>query len=366
MAIDTTKIRNAIETIKTINIEHRNYKAAVSHLKNAELCILPGELLPMVGPSRVGKTRSVLAAFGVSKENKPDASGHMRVVVVELANDSTNGEFSTKGFTVACLKAIHHPIYGTAAPSDPWGEKLNGLLHRTSETILHQAFQLALRKRTTEVLVFDESHHVKYAPGGVPAATRIMESWKCMANETQIKLVVTGSYSLLELMALAPHLLGRQLPLEFPRYRASAQDILAWQEVLACFDRLLPLADSSHSIRDWSRLLFDGSYGCVGQLSRWLRSCLSYMLAEGIPYVTKEHLECTRLSALNESAIAREIINGERSLARFDNATAAGTTAVPAGELATANNREKSASASNMPFKPFRRHSRRSPAKGRI
>ncbi|WP_196806988.1 AAA family ATPase [Rhodanobacter sp. OR87] len=318
--------------------------------------IWPGELIVLVGPSRVGKSRCISDALSVPFVNVPDTEGTMRVVMVEAENSSKGGEFSTKAFMVACLKAIRHPIYGGPANDDLWGSKFDQLLHKTSEATLRDAFERALKLRQVEYLVIDEAHHVQYVAGGDNAATRVLDSWKCLASKAKVKLVLSGSYKLLSLLGLAPHLIGRQQPLNFGRYKATSRtEVENWEQVLREFNELLQLKDGE-SLSTWNRTLFDGSLGCVGLLSQWIRACLASMLADEADTVTLERLQSTRLPSLQERDLLAEILIGEEDLKRAHEQISPpvqSSAPKPASEKKTSTR------------KPFQRKSRRSAAGGR-
>lgn len=357
--VNTGWIHSALDKLEFIKIEHANYRQTKRRIAAACRAMLPGELLVLVGPSRVGKTRCVRDALLIPDTNAPDEMGRMRVVVVEVGNEATSGEFSTKDFAMACLKAIHHPIYGVPAEDDPWGRRLNELLDRTPERRLWSSFSSALELRKTEYLVFDEAHHVLYVRGGDTAAARILDSWKCLGNSTRVKLVLTGSYSLLSLLTLAPHLLGRQQPLEFPRYRSdSKQDMQAWEQLLRSFSEQLKFK-KGESLSTWNRLLFEGSLGRVGGLSLWVRTALAMMEAEGRYEVDSNVLEQTRLPAMQEIAILDEIVEGERNLIRHRSSLPATATTKTEEPRNISKDKEKRKNT------PFRKKPRRNAVNGR-
>jgi len=190
--VDQHWITEALDSLANLKVEHRNYLNIQSRISSACAAMFRGELLVIVGPSRVGKTRCVRDGMGIPDDNQPEDDQSMRVVIVEAANESTSGEFSTKGFAVSCLRAIRHPIFGVAEPDDPWEQRLSERLGRTTEARLWSAFDSALERRRTEFLVIDEAHHVLYVRGGNQAAARVLDSWKCLANKTKVKLVLTG------------------------------------------------------------------------------------------------------------------------------------------------------------------------------
>lgn len=370
--VNATWITKALDALRALKVEHRNYKKVTRRIASSCKAMFRGELLVLVGPPRVGKTRCVREALGIPQDPVPDDDELMRVVIVEAGNESTSGEFSTKGFAMACLRAIRHPVYGVAADDDPWEQKLDELLDRTPERRLWSAFQRALIRRKTEYLIIDEAHHVSYVRGGPDAAARVLDSWKCLANTTKVKLVLTGSYDLLSLLRLATHLLGRQQPLEFARYRSDSRaDIEAWEQLLRRFSELLRF-QGAESLSSWNRMLFEGSMGRAGGLSLWIRTALAVMEAEGLTSMTLEILEATRLPALQEAAILQEIVEGERNMLRFratnsSAASARGTEGKNDGhvDLQMATQEKTASSKVKRKTVPFRRKPKRNAVNGR-
>lgn len=365
MVIPAGWIPAALDALKASKVLHRNYEMARKQLTIASRAVMKGELIVLVGPSRVGKTRCLIDALDIREVNKPGDDQRMPIVIVEASNDSKNGEFSTKAFMAACLRAIRHPIYGVPDEDDPWEERLQARIHRTPESTLRSAFERAIGLRRTECVVFDEAHHVRYAPGGDSAAARILDSYKCLANRTNINLVLTGSYQLLDLLLLAPHLLGRQIPMEFPRYRADVrEDVAAWQQTLRTFSKHL-VFNKGESLCDWGDYLFQGSQGCVGQLLSWLRAALTTLLTTNGEVISRDVLERTRKPVAQEESILAEIVKGEQQLVRVKRAIARHE--VPFEDMSFSEaGGEKEDKRRGQTRKPFQRKSRRNAVGGRI
>lgn len=367
-------IKTATREWQTLKVLHPHYVANVRRLQLALFVTLPGEIITLVGPSRVGKTRSLREA---AERTYPPNAGERRneqrpVVFVEAENASQDGAFSTKAFMVQCLRAIEHPIYGLTGPDDPWHGRTQSRAHRATEAALRDAFEIGLRMCGTEVLIVDEAHHISYVRGGPKAAAQVLDSLKCLANKTQVKLVLTGAYSLLDLLALAPHLLGRQQPLEFPRYRLTAPgDVKAWKQVLLAFNNAPIFADraacAEHTERldMWAQLLYNGSLGCVGHLSRWLRAALIHADAEGLEGLNEAALLATRLPDTQAAQLAADILAGERTMTRATERLPAPQRTSHSRISATPASSALAKSAKRRQAAPFQRNVRRSPRGGR-
>ena len=312
-------ITSLIDEMKLVRVPHKAYLLAVSRVFNAILAAAKGELILFVGPSRVGKSRAVVEACQlIYPVGEKTVHGKMPVVFTEAENASKHGEFSTKAFIVECLRAVKHPIYGTAADDDPYEIKLCALHHRTPERVLREAFETALKLLGTQIWIIDEAQHVGYVAGGDDAAARVLNSWKCIANKTGVVIVLSGSYPLLETVSLAPHVVGRQRPIEFPRYRTDCrEDVLEWEVILLTLSALVPLEFLDQTLCQWNQLLMTDSLGCIGHVTRWLRATMGDMLAYGELFMTDKCLMRSRLPSAQLASVAQEIFVGEKFLKEF-------------------------------------------------
>lgn len=350
---------HAARYLAMARIEHHHYIRAVNDLFNALAVAVPGEVVVIVGPSRVGKSRALSEALGVLLGNAaPSVDGP--VVKIDAENAGRNGTFSTKDFMRAACVGVRHPIYGLVGSDDGDGMKLETRIERTSEGMLRSAFERFAVAKGIKYLCVDESHHIEYIQGGRPNAAKVLDSWKCLAHKTQTILVLVGSYRLLGLLGLAPHLLGRQRPIEFPRYRADhMEDLRAFEAILETISRNLRLSETHANLRQWNELLFTHSLGCVGHLSLWLRTALGRIASRGMSGLSREVLLQTRLPANQEAQILAETLQGEEDIQ-----------AISERKVLTAGVAPNTASTPQKPkvrrsLKPFQAKPARHPAGGR-
>lgn len=304
---------SAISEIKTIRIPHKNYERALSDTLAALVASSPGEVVCILGPSRVGKSRLAqeLSTLLVGKSLN---DGYQPVVIVQASNCSVEGGFSTKSFTLRCLQAVRHPFYGVGKGSDVWDTDRYRLIERTPESVLRPAFEKALLNRHTKYVFIDEAHHIRYARGGAWAATAILDSWKCMAADTNVVLVLVGAYPLAEVLQLSPHLLGRKHQVHFPRYYATRDDLLAFEQILETYSSIIELPPDIKSLRDWNDFLYQDAIGCIGLLERWLRKGLAIAHSNGRSFLDKAFLLDTRTPTEDRKQLALEIAKGETLL----------------------------------------------------
>ncbi len=299
-------------------IQHRNYCRAMESIFNALSIAQPGEVVVVVGPSRVGKSRAVEQAASRLARPREDRRD-MPCVFVQAENASTLGSFSTKAFTQAMCRSIEHPIYGKAEPDDPWGLRISARVNRTPEGLLRDAVEQGLKMLCTRFLIVDEAHHVGYAGRRGSNALAVLDSWKCLAYNTNTVLCLVGSYQLLSILAHAPHLLGRQRLIEFPRYKENGEgDIIAFTEAVGALNEVIVCKHKLRSLTCWTRLLFTHSLGCIGHLTRWLMSALGEAITDGVDSISERLLLATRHPASQEAAIAQEIERGEHAMGHLD------------------------------------------------
>jgi hypothetical protein len=340
------KIVNDIESLKIL---HHHYVSSARLLELSLLVTLPGEVVTLVGPSRAGKTQLVKEATRASYPCNDGIS--MPVVYVEAENASRDGEFSSKAFMVACLRAVHHPIYGRVSGDfdDERGVPLR--FKNVTEATLRDAFETTLIGRSVKVFIVDEAHHVEYIRGGIVAAARMLDSLKCLASKTGVKLVLAGSYKLLDIVSHAPHFLGRQLPMEFPRYRSEfEQDVVEWKRIILAFSEPLAPFAKADEMQGWAKLLFEGSFGCVGHLSLWLRAAMAKAVWKGREVIIEEDLIATRIPEHMSRSIVNEIKAGEKAMETIHVEAPAKTVRKVVRSRRT---------------RPFQRNARRSPRGGR-
>lgn len=301
------------DAIRTLWIPHPKFQQAEARTLAALLTADPGEILLVVGASRVGKSSLVDRLSTTLVEHmRPD--GSMPFVSMILENNSTYGSLSTKTFTESGLIAVRHPMFGVDGPDDPWGINRTQRIHRTSEGTLRTAFENALVHRGTKYFCIDEAHHLKYAKGGIDAAKALLESLKCLAAKANVVLILVGSYPLLRLVHQLPHLIGRKLQISFDRYRADdPNDVLNFDRILLEYSAHLRL--EVDSLRCWNQYLYQGSLGCLGALRGWIRDALNEAWVSNSPVLTKRHFELSIKSDLELREMASEIEAGESSLA---------------------------------------------------
>ncbi|MEW8185896.1 MAG: AAA family ATPase [Candidatus Thiodiazotropha endolucinida] len=311
-------INAAISNIENQRISHRNWNLALSDGFSSLHAASAGEVVSLTGPSRVGRSRIADELIRMLVGDASSiAEGVLPVIKICASNCSVKGAFSTKDFTFRALKAMEHPFYGIGRRDDPWGIDLLNLMNKTPESVFRHALETGLVYRKSKFIFIDEAHHVRYVQGGEPAAAAILDSWKCLAEETKVVLVLVGAYPMLRVLRLSPHLLGRKGQVHFPRYHAVKEDLVAFEQILTVYDEYIRVPHEVGSLRSWNELLYEGSLGCLGHLGKWLREALALARSRGDEVLSEKHLVAMRKPTAELRAIAAEIIQGEEDLKSF-------------------------------------------------
>lgn len=349
--------QDAILGIKNLRIPHRNYERALSGTMSMLLASEPGEVICITGPSRAGKSSLAADLRNLIIGDQPLLPGIMPVVSLTAANCSSDGAFSTKTFMLRSLNAIEHPFYSPKQGNDVWDVDWFRLIDRTSEGTFRTAFENGLETRKTQYLFIDEVQHLQYARDGYGGAAAILDSWKCLASDKKVVLVVIGAYPLLNVLLHCPHLLGRKHQIHLARYYPTRDDLLVFEQILDAYSELLRLPPGIKSLRDWNELLYPDSLGCIGLLESWLREGLATADTEQSEVLSLEHLQASRKALVEREVIAEEIAQGEQML-KMDPDKNSPTKPAPGG-TATGSQKTK------RRRKPFQKKPRRYPVGGR-
>lgn len=181
---------------------------------------------------------------------------------------------------------------------------------------LRLAMAGGLHMRRVNVLFYDDAQHFQM----VTKAQRLqdqMDNLKWMADVTGTKIVLVGTYDLLNLIDLSGQLARRSASIHLARYHADDKDeFRQFASVVYAFQRHLPLAEES-SLVDRCEYLYERCLGCIGILKDWLLRGLAQTLEAGEEGLTEKRLEaCVDVRKL--VAVAKEAVAGERRVYAID------------------------------------------------
>lgn len=294
-------------------IPHRNWKFALSESFILISMASPGDVICIIGPSRVGKSRLLEELERMlNGGNNFEKTGILPVVRVRAVNQGNNGSFSTKAFAQHLLNESKHPIYGAfESKAEPKKKKLS--FEHTSEAMFMAAFAEAIVYRKIKFLFIDEAQHVVYASKNAMAPVAVMDSWKSFAEENKLVLIIVGAYPVLPITSKSTHMVGRIQRVHFPRYFETKNDLEEFRDIVLAYQEIMNLQDSIGSLEDHLEMLYKGSLGCIGLLRKWLKTASLYAAAvdESISMST---LHRAAPSASDYDVVRKEIVEGEHFL----------------------------------------------------
>jgi len=293
-----------------VKICHQNWEEALNMLFALLISASAGEVVCITGPARTGKTRMIEELRRLL--NGPDAlEGSMATAYVLVDNDGHNGRFTTKSFIWDALAAIRHPdFYGLTDT-----ENITRKFDRTSEAAMKKAFIIGAKRRKVKYLFFDEVQHVNYVARGADAPHMVLDSWKNMAKQAGVVLVLAGAYPMLDTLRNSPHLIGRQYKVHLPRYYDTDEDLNEFASIVSQYMTHLPSEVIDENLVNHTRYLHAYSYGCIGILRRWLLQAAVHAELYRRP-IDRDILELTRATDDDLLSIGHEISAGEEILFR--------------------------------------------------
>ena len=187
---------------------------------------------------------------------------------------------------------------------------------RASLDDLRLGLEHSLRYRQPKALLIDDAQHLAKAPSARKLQDGL-DAIKSLASRSQTLSVLLGTYELLALRNLSGQLSRRSFDIHFPRYRAEASDLKAFQNVLWAFQRHLPLVREPELMKRWE-YCYVRSIGCVGILKDWLTRALASALIDQEKTLTLKLLQ-THAPLLSQcEKMAVEAVEGEQMLALQD------------------------------------------------
>jgi GTPase SAR1 family protein len=297
-------VRGCVDRLRSLKLDHEHFRVAYNRSYAQASLAPPGQVIAIVGPTRVGKTTlSRKLAAELVRDSSEAIERSIPLIRIEAAT-THQGKFSTKHFTLRALQELADPISTTDSLS---------FRRDTSETHLRLQLEQCIRYRKTHYMIIDEAHHLLRTPSQVRAG-EVLDTFKCLGNATGLVTIFVGGYELLRTCFSSAHLNGRLTVIDFPPYTISSGSTAEMDRILLTLDEILPFAPKQSLLlhRDF---IYAGSLGCLGMLIGWAINALAEMQACGDKALTISHFEATRSAEQirpirEEIALGQELLNG--------------------------------------------------------
>jgi len=230
--------------------------------------------------------------------------------------------FIRNSFYIEAFDSINHPFYTLDSHYRQVNDETLRRRTKDSDRLLSYSLEYALQTLDVRYLIIDETQHLLYARGGKQGALRILEMLKTLADHINCVLVLVGAYPILQVLRLSPHLIGREFLIEMHRYKSKRQvDLEEFEAILEWYSEGIQFESGVNGLRDWNQLLYEQSYGVVGNLSARLRGALARMQTLGDSRLSLQHVLDTRKPQWHLEEVKNEIDIGEQYLQQDQSGT---------------------------------------------
>lgn len=309
-----------VKRFKEAPVAHDNLTTAVNTLvQHIQVPVAP--LILVYGPSHVGKTtlRNIVTKkiMALSQEQVEGDPSYIPIVSMSVMA-SPNGVFDLTDLYVPLLTKLGDPvclrrraIYPTTLFGDvedvyPEGEQ------RKPRELRRVAINLLKRRRPMAVII-DEAQHMSKVGSGKRIHSQL-DYIKSLVDEAGVPFILIGTYELLAFRDLGDQLNNRSVDVHFPRYEPEGSDLLKFRDSLYTMSQHMNVAKDFDIWANWE-YMYERSLGCIGSLKMWLTAAYSLALGTQDKVLRKKHLDATAKSTEQLVTMAKEIVEGERSVA---------------------------------------------------
>lgn len=300
-------------------VSHPKMKQVLDQLIS-EISKGPHNIIMVVGPSGVGKSRLFLATIQTMLKSMAEKIELDKSIIpitgIELPNPDL-GKFNWKDFYYRVLLSLNEPLIDYKIDTNILKNMKNNVTANTPSTAaaMRRSIENAFLYRKTMALLIDESQHFfninAEKRGDSEKNQRQFNSIKSLANMSNTKIVLFGTYDLNAVINLDGQLSRRVKELHFPRYDYMIEkDKKNFQSILLTFQKLLPVHEEPDLILH-SEYIYENSIGCAGILKNWLQLCLSDAIEKEEKTITYANLKKNTLQTKKLLTLANEAISGE-------------------------------------------------------
>lgn len=309
----TADMQDALGRFKQARVRHPALQATLKdlllHIRSPD----SENILVLTGVTGVGKTTAnealQVALHNEFRDDIEQNPGLIPVVTVE-AGQSGDQKQGFKGLYRQMLTVMHEhdPDRGAAVVQKDGHLWLNTQGRRTTEG-MRNVLESALRQRQTKALVIDEASHLL----SMARSASVMDTLKSLANTVGCKVVLIGSFDLLDIIVQSGQVCRRSNIFALQRYKDSPEDRASFKYVVRMLMQAWP-CEAVPAFDAVSEELREVTFGAVGLLKTLMTNVLTQQLqANGVfsPHMLQS---AVKPSALRES-IRVELEQGEAKLA---------------------------------------------------
>lgn len=306
----TLKQRERMQAFKDVRVKHPALVTIIEDLMPLLSTVSDTNVIVVTGATGVGKStlskvmlQQLIAQF--SAVTAEDASAIPLVYTEATRNGSVRNGFGRLYQQV--LDGLEDPGKGSKIPHVKADGRI--VLHprsRATADDLREVMEEALVRRKTRVVVVDEAAHLARFGKGED----VMDTVKSLANTTNTKWLLVGSFDLLDVVETSGQIARRTTIINMERYHSEKpEDKEAFKRVVRALQSKWP-CDSTPDFSAISDALMDVSLGCVGLLKTILLDAANLQIRNGGVWKADFLRKATKSNGLRE-IIRKEIEAGE-------------------------------------------------------
>lgn len=317
--------KKKLDQFKELRIEHPSLITVQKRVENALLSRDGSFLLLLIGATHVGKSsllkRLVYERQKRAKNDESIPSWVLPALYFELIPGDKS--FSWKGNIESLLLAQNEVLakfkieYPEHLAGTFLGKGQPGLSGRATEIALRRALENFLYHRKVDLLCLDEAANLLHLGSGKMMRHQA-DFLKSIANRSQAKIILGGSFDVYPLIGQTAQLSSRSEIINFDHYDPSSEsDQKAFYGVLCTFESFLPFVEQENTLTQFFSLLMENSVGCVGLLKRVLDRAVANSLICGESRVTERSLIQSLNSKLLVDQALKEVEIGQAIMKDF-------------------------------------------------